>query len=51
MGFLDYCHKVGGIGHTFHPTGNMEADMEKIRGFYKGIRGKFPQKSALAAVE
>ncbi|MDA8125943.1 MAG: lysophospholipid acyltransferase family protein [Deltaproteobacteria bacterium] len=51
MGFLDYCHKVGGIGQTFHPTGNIEADMEKIRGFYRGIMGKFPEKSALTAME
>jgi 1-acyl-sn-glycerol-3-phosphate acyltransferase len=45
MGFLDYFHKVGGIGRTFHPTGNLEADMGKIRDFYAGITGKYPEKS------
>ena len=48
IGFLDYFHKVGGFGRLFHPSGDIEADMEKIRGFYAGIRGKFPEKSSLA---
>lgn len=51
IGFLDYFHKIGGFDRLFHPTGNIEADMEKIRGFYAGIRGKFPEKSSLSSIE
>ena len=49
IGFLDYVRKVGGFIALFHPTGEMEADMEKIRGFYVGVLGKFPEKSVLTA--
>jgi 1-acyl-sn-glycerol-3-phosphate acyltransferase len=45
MGYLDYRHKVGGIGPILYPTGNMEADMKTIRGFYSDIRGKYPRKA------
>jgi 1-acyl-sn-glycerol-3-phosphate acyltransferase len=40
LGYLDYRRKVGGIGPVVHPTGNMEADMKIIRGFYADIAGK-----------
>lgn len=50
MGFLDYVKKVGGIGPIFMPTGNIEADMEKIRAFYANIKGKIPDKSAPALI-
>lgn len=49
IGFLDYVRKVGGFITLFHPTGEMAADMEKIRGFYVGVLGKFPEKSVLTA--
>ena len=51
VGFIDYFHKIGGFRGIFHPTGDITADMEKIRGFYAGIRGKFPEKSSLSAVQ
>lgn len=47
MGFLDYVRKIGGIGQTFHPTGDLEGDLHAIRAFYAGIAGKFPEKSAV----
>jgi 1-acyl-sn-glycerol-3-phosphate acyltransferase len=50
IGFLDYVRKAGGFIDLFHPTGDMESDMEKIRGFYAGVTGKFPEKSVLGAV-
>ena len=37
MGFIDYVRKRGGFGPTLMPTGNIEADMEKIRAFYENI--------------
>ncbi|MBI3241173.1 MAG: lysophospholipid acyltransferase family protein [Chloroflexi bacterium] len=42
LAYLDYGRKVGGVGPTIVPTGNMEADLEIIRQFYAGIAGKFP---------
>ncbi len=44
LSFLDYSRKVGGIGTTFVPTGDLDADFERIRDFYDGILGKFPEK-------
>lgn len=45
LGFLDYGRKVGGIGPVVNPTGDMDADMVRIRGFYAGITGKHPENS------
>ena len=41
--FLDYTRKVGGIGPPVIPTGDIRADMDRIRAFYRGIEGKYPQ--------
>ncbi len=41
--FLDYSRKVGGVGLCFVPTGNMTEDMDRIREFYDGIDGKYPE--------
>jgi len=40
--FLDYSRKVGGVGLTFTPTGDVVADMDRIRAFYAPIHGRFP---------
>ncbi len=37
--FLDYGRKVGGVGPAFVPTGDIKADMDRIRAFYDGIKG------------
>ncbi len=42
MLFIDYGRKVVGIGPVVTPTGDIEADMEIIQGFYQTITGKFP---------
>ncbi|MBI9089147.1 MAG: lysophospholipid acyltransferase family protein [Desulfobacterium sp.] len=49
LGFLDYKRKISGFGPLIHPTGNLEADMERIRAFYKNITGKYPEKSTNSA--
>ena len=41
LGFLDYRRKVGGLGLTVIPTGDIEADMEMIQAFYANITGKY----------
>ena len=42
-GYLDYRRKRAGLGYSFVPTGDVKADMEKVRAFYADIRGKFPE--------
>lgn len=45
LGYLDYARKTGGMGMLVHPSGDFTADMEKIRLFYDGITGKYPEKA------
>ena len=40
LAYLDYKHKTGGIGHMFHTTGDIGADMAAIQQFYSGVTGK-----------
>ena len=44
MAYVDYQHKVCGLGPSFKPTGDLHADFEIVRGFYTGIIGKKPHK-------
>ena len=50
LGFLDYGRKVGGIGPSVTPTGDIEEDMKIISAFYAGITGKYPEKVSLPTV-
>ncbi len=43
FGFADYERKVIGFGPALMPTGDIQADMEVIRDFYKDITAKFPE--------
>lgn len=43
LGYVDYAHKIAGIGGVLWPSGDMQADMQKIMTFYQGITGKFPE--------
>ncbi len=43
LSFLDYAAKRGGFGPTIMPSDDLRADMDKIRDFYKDIKGKFPE--------
>ncbi len=42
-GYLDFVNKVVHVGLVVTPTGDVKRDMDKIREFYKGIRGKRPE--------
>jgi len=42
-GYLDYGRKEACLGLCFVPTGNVREDMDRIREFYKGIQGKYPE--------
>jgi len=43
-GYLDYGRREICIGLCFIPTGDIKKDMDRIRDFYKGIQGKYPEK-------
>jgi 1-acyl-sn-glycerol-3-phosphate acyltransferase len=40
MAYLDYPRKVGGLGPSFKPTGDIEKDMVAIKAFYAPFQGK-----------
>jgi 1-acyl-sn-glycerol-3-phosphate acyltransferase len=42
LGYLDYNRKQCGLGMFIIPNGNVNEDMDKIRAFYRNIRGKYP---------
>lgn len=42
LGYLDYARKTCGLGGFVTPTGDMRADMDRIRAFYVDVRGKHP---------
>jgi 1-acyl-sn-glycerol-3-phosphate acyltransferase len=44
MAVVDGKRKEVRIGQVFHPTGNVEADMKTIQGFFTGIVGVNPRK-------
>jgi 1-acyl-sn-glycerol-3-phosphate acyltransferase len=43
LGFLDFKRKVAGVGPAIHPTGDIKADMDRIRDFYRDVGGKYPE--------
>lgn len=42
LGYMNYREKIGGIGPVYTPTGDIRGDMQEIRAFYSGMRGKNP---------
>ena len=44
LGFIDYPTKRGGIGKIVYPTGDFEKDFKEIENFYRGFRGKHPER-------
>jgi hypothetical protein len=45
LGRLDYENKKGGVKKMFYPTGDIKKDMAEIMDFYKGYKGKHPERS------
>jgi len=43
LGYLDYGRRRAGVGGLLTPSGDVRADMDVIRAFYRDIRGKRPQ--------
>ncbi len=44
LAVLDFENKEVGIKKSFMPSGDIDADMEIIRNFYKNVKGRFPEK-------
>ena len=44
LGYLDYKKKHAGVGPVIYPTGDIEADINVIKNFYKKITPKYPDK-------
>ena len=44
---LDYERKLIECTCSFIPSGDVEADMQKIKDYYRGYKGKFPEKFAV----
>jgi len=51
LGFLDYARKEAGIGPVIRLTGDVKADMDKIRAFYKDIQGRFPHEKSVVRLK
>lgn len=44
LGYLDYGRKAGGCGPVLVPTGDVGADMDKLRAFYATVTAKHPDR-------
>lgn len=40
LAYMDYANKRSGLGPLFEPTGDVEADMQTIKAFYRPFTGK-----------
>lgn len=50
-GYFDYKRKVVGIGEPFFPTDDEDADMRKIKLFFKDITPKYPEKFSIGNID
>jgi 1-acyl-sn-glycerol-3-phosphate acyltransferase len=41
LGYLDYARKCGGYGPAIEPSGDVDADMERIKAFYADKGGRY----------
>ncbi len=46
MGYLDYARRRGGFGPAWTPSGDPRREMDAVRAFYRGIRGRHPENFA-----
>lgn len=50
LGYLDYKKKIGGIGGSFLPSGDYNADFEIIENFYMNINARYPKNFSLSSL-
>ena len=41
--YIDYARKEAAFGEPIYPTGDLKADMDKLRAFYDGVQGRHPE--------
>jgi len=46
LAYIDYSKKEIGVKTIFYPTGDLNRDMEEIKGYYKDVHAKYPEKFA-----
>ncbi len=44
VGFMDFSKKVCGTGPIIYPSGDFDTDFKTIEDFYRGMKGKYPEK-------
>ena len=44
LGFLDYQKKEAGVGPTIYPSGDIEADIARMKDFYRTVTGRYPER-------
>ena len=47
LAYIDYGTRTACIDREFHPTGDVEADIQAIKDYYRPHQGRFPEKFAL----
>ena len=47
LSFVDYRTRTTGVGPTLHLSGNVKADMDKIRAFYAPITARYPDQAGI----
>ncbi|WP_420635502.1 lysophospholipid acyltransferase family protein [Candidatus Palauibacter sp.] len=50
LGFVDYSNREVGIGDAFLPSGDVDADMARVRAFYADKTGKRPEKQSVIRI-
>lgn len=50
LGYLDYPRKRGGLGPMIQPSGDLEADLDRMKEFYADKTGRHPGKTGVIAV-
>lgn len=46
LSYLDWSTRQCGVGPAIMPSGNVSADMDQIREFYAGMKGRFPEQTS-----
>ena len=47
LAYIDYSKKEVAIKKVFHPTGNIQSDIDEIKNFYKDVQAKYPERFAI----
>lgn len=47
LAYIDFEKKEIGMLDSYHPTGDMEKDIQEIKNYYKDFKGKYPNKFSI----